>query len=68
MPTCSPTMKARKNDSDADCEFTRLCQPRSPGNNTLWPRLETGKSSVMPCVSPMMMAWKYVSDGCTPQR
>jgi len=60
--------EARKNDSDADWEFTRLCQPRSPGSKTLWPRLETGKSSVKPCVSPMMMAWKYDRDACTLQR
>jgi len=68
VPTWSPTMKARKNDSDFDWELTRLCHPKSPGSKTPWPRLETGKSSVMPCVSPMTMAWKYVREACTPQR
>ncbi|GAP59207.1 hypothetical protein AHiyo1_24560 [Arthrobacter sp. Hiyo1] len=32
-------------------------QPKSLGRMTLWPRLEIGKSSVIPCSRPMTMAW-----------
>ena len=36
-----------------------MCQPTSRGRITLWPRLETGKSSDTPWSSPSIAAWKY---------
>ena len=57
VATCSPTMNARYGDS---AEFTLRSRPQEPpinaGSSTLWPRLETGKSSVTPCRRPMTAA------------
>jgi hypothetical protein len=36
--------------------FWRMCQPRSFGATTLWPRLEIGKSSEKPCSRPRTIA------------
>src|SRR6266852_7256588 len=36
-----------------------MCQPTSRGRMTLWPRLETGKSSETPWSRPSIAAWKY---------
>ena len=44
---CVATRKVRKYLS-----FWWMSQPRSCGRITLWPRLETGKSSETPCSSP----------------
>ncbi len=50
-------MKARYGDSAFDTSRS-LAQlpPISAGSSTLCPRLETGKSSVTPWMSPMTMA------------
>jgi hypothetical protein len=42
--------------------MSRLCAqdpPSRPGMRMLWPRLETGNSSVTPCSNPMRMACRY---------
>ena len=61
VATCSPTMKARYGDSALDT--FRSCAHEPPitaGTSTAWPRLEIGKSSVMPCRSPTTPASLYV--------
>ncbi len=53
VATCSPTMYARYGDSALDT--FRSCAhwpPITAGMSTAWPRLETGKSSVIPWRSP----------------
>ncbi len=57
VATCMPTMKARYGDSGA-ATFRSLAQlpPISAGISTLWPRLETGKSSDTPWISPTTIA------------
>ncbi len=55
-PTWSMTTKASHGDSVWDCQVTMLCQRNSVGKRTVWPRLETGKSSVTPCRRPRMIA------------
>ena len=54
VATCSPTMNARYGDSAVDT--FRSCAHEPPmiaGMSTAWPRLEIGKSSVMPWRSPI---------------
>jgi hypothetical protein len=41
VATWSPTSRARKRDSVADCAATTSVQPRSWGRIIEWPRLET---------------------------
>ncbi len=50
-------MNARYGDSDFET-FRSLAQlpPTSAGISTLWPRLETGNSSVTPWMAPTTMA------------
>ena len=49
VATCRPTMNARYGDSGL-ATFRSFAQlpPMSAGISTLWPRLETGNSSVVP--------------------
>jgi len=35
-----------------------MFQPKSYGAITLWPRLEIGKGSAIPCRAPSTIAWK----------
>jgi hypothetical protein len=57
VATCSPTMNARYGDSGAETLRSRAQRPPSTaGSRTLWPRLETGNSSVTPCSAPITMA------------
>src|SRR6516162_3962053 len=61
VATCSPTMNARYGDSAL--ETSRSCAQLPPmiaGISTAWPRLDIGKSSVIPCSSPMTPASAYV--------
>ena len=53
VATCSPTMYARYGDSALDT-FRSFAHwpPITAGMSTAWPRLETGKSSVIPWRSP----------------
>ena len=37
-----------------------LCHPNRLGKITVWPRLETGNSSVAPWSTPRTMAWNVV--------
>src|SRR5919201_1435425 len=53
VPTCRRTTKARKVGS-----AWSMCQRRSWGRITVWPRLLTGKSSVTPCSRANTRAWK----------
>jgi hypothetical protein len=57
VATCIPTMNARYGDSGAET-FRSAAQlpPTSAGIRTLCPRLETGKSSVTPWISPTTIA------------
>ena len=57
---CKPTRKAKYDDSLADSLLTTLPQCSNPGTSTEWPKLETGKSSVIPWSKPNIIAWKYV--------
>src|SRR5437763_14771656 len=41
-----------------------LCQRNRVGNSTVWPRLDTGNSSVAPWRIPRTMAWKVVIRFC----
>src|SRR5579864_8134758 len=61
VATCSPTMTARYGDSGADT-FRSLAHdpPISARMSTLWPRLDSGNSSVMPWISPTSPASPYV--------
>ncbi len=61
VATCSPTMKARYGELGADT-FRSLahCPPTIAGMSTLWPRLDSGKSSVTPWISPTIPASPYV--------
>ncbi len=61
VATCSPTMNARYGESFADT-FRSLahCPPTMAGMSTLWPRLDSGKSSVTPWISPTIPASPYV--------
>ena len=61
VATCSPTMNARYGELGADT-FSVFAQlpPISAGISTLCPRLETGNSSVTPCMSPVTTACRYV--------
>jgi len=52
------TTKASQKDSLSDCASTSESQPKRLGKITVWPRLETGKSSVTPCRRPRTIAWK----------
>ncbi len=57
VATCSPTTKARYGDSDA-ATFRSVAQlpPTIAGSSTLWPRLDTGNSSVTPWIRPTTTA------------
>ncbi len=57
-------MKARYGDSPLDSSVTRVSHepPNQAGIKTLWPRLETGNSSVSPCMIPMTIACRYVRE------
>src|ERR1700677_511370 len=61
VATCSPTMNARYAELDADT-FRSLahCPPTTAGMRMAWPRLDTGKSSVIPWISPTTPASPYV--------
>src|SRR6202008_2042050 len=48
---------ASHGDSDCDCQATTLCQRNRVGNSTVWPRLDTGNSSVAPWRIPRTIAW-----------
>jgi len=49
VATCIATMKARYGDFEAvTLRSASQVPPTSAGISTLWPRLETGKSSVTP--------------------
>ena len=50
---CVSTRNDTKNGS-----LWSIFQPNNAGSMTLCPRLETGKSSVMPCSAPRMTDWK----------
>ena len=53
VATCSPTMYARYGDSALETSRSCAhCPPMSAGISTAWPRLDTGKSSVIPCSRP----------------
>src|ERR1700761_5048866 len=54
------TTNASHGDSGWDCQRTMLCQPNRLGKITVWPRLETGNSSVAPWRIPSTIAWKVV--------
>ena len=54
------TTKASHGDSGWDCQATMLPQRNRVGNSTVWPRLETGNSSVAPWMTPSTIAWKVV--------
>ena len=51
------TTKASHGDSGCDCQATMLCQRNRVGSSTVWPRLETGNSSVAPWTTPSTIAW-----------
>src|SRR5665213_2175567 len=59
------TTNASQGDSVWDCMTTSWCQPNSVGNRTVWPRLETGKSSVTPWSRPSTIAWNVLIGLCT---
>ena len=63
VATCSPTTNARYGDSGEASWATSFAQepPMSAGTRTVWPRLETGNSSVTPWTIPMTMAWRNVN-------
>ena len=49
VATCSPTMNARYGDSALDTSRSVAhCPPMTAGTSTAWPRLDIGKSSVIP--------------------
>ncbi len=53
VATCSPTMNARYGDSGlATLRSVAQLPPIRAGISTLWPRLETGNSSVTPWIRP----------------
>ena len=57
VATCRPTMKARYGEPGA--VMLRSCAqlpPTSAGMSTLWPRLDTGNSSVTPWNRPTTTA------------
>ena len=57
VATCRPTMNARYGDSGAETFRSRAHRPPiSAGMMTLWPRLETGNSSVTPWKRPTTIA------------
>jgi hypothetical protein len=56
VATWRPTRNARNEDSLVDCCVTTWLHPKTAGMITLWPRLDTGNSSVMPCRMPMKIA------------
>ena len=60
VATCRPTMNARYGDSLACSWLTKRCHepPIRAGTSTEWPRLDTGKSSVTPCRTPIVIACK----------
>jgi hypothetical protein len=77
VATWRPTTIARYGDSGLETSMlASQLGPIKSGISTLWPRLETGKSSVIPWMRPMTTAWKYVKCGmdvlcsrscCTPR-
>ena len=60
LATWSPTMKASQNDSLAVSLRSRSFQPNSLGIRTSWPRLEIGKSSLMPWKIPITIDCRNV--------
>jgi hypothetical protein len=52
VATCKPTMNARYGDSGLDTLGSCALEPPTrAGISTLWPRLETGNSSVTPWIT-----------------
>ena len=70
VATWSPTTKARYGDSGEACSVTSRDQepPMNAGTMTVWPRLETGKSSVTPWMAPMTIAWRKLIIPVIPAR
>jgi hypothetical protein len=57
VATWSPTMNARYGDSGAATLRSDAHRPPiNAGSRMLWPRLETGKSSLTPCSRPTTIA------------
>ncbi len=54
------TTNASHGDSGCDCQATMFPQRNRVGINTVWPRLDTGNSSVAPCTTPSTIAWNVV--------